>query len=181
MTTALPRPLTAALRNLGHFVHMNAWDQWRARKLSATQRRILEHLATNPERNSVSAIARYLGASVATASDSVAALEDKGLSSREPRPGDARSMAVLLTSAGRECLAELAMLDDPLDTAVRSLSRSEQAVYHELTLKVLEGLRPAETSKKQKGVDAPANRASSKVRARPRREKPHAQDDSVRG
>jgi len=180
MTTALPRPLTAALRNLGHFVHMNAWGQWRSRGLSATQRRILELLAPNPERNSVSAIARELGASVATASDSVAALESKGLVSREPRPSDARSMEVLLTSAGRECLAELAMLDDPLDTAVRSLSRSEQAVYHELTLKLLEGLRPAETSEKRSGVNAPANRASSKASERPGKEKPHAQGDSVR-
>ena len=183
MATPLVRTLTAAVRNLGHRVHMNAWALWRSRGLSATQRRILELLAANPERNTLSAIAEQLGASVATACDSVGALRAKGLISRERHPVDNRAVALQLTSAGQKRLAELALLDDPLETAVCSLSRNEQAIYRELTLKVLEGMRAAEAEaiEKEKRVDWPPNRAGSNPRARPRSENSHAQADSARG
>jgi DNA-binding MarR family transcriptional regulator len=56
--------------------------------------------------NSPAALTRYLGATKGTISQSLIALERKGLVEKSPRSGEARSVALTLTPAGESRLAE---------------------------------------------------------------------------
>lgn len=58
--------------------------------------------------DSPGALTRYLSATKGTISQSLMALERKGLLTKQPRPGEARSVVLALTPAGRESLQ-----DDP--------------------------------------------------------------------
>lgn len=56
--------------------------------------------------NSPIALTRYLGATKGTISQTLIALERKGLIDKKPRPGERRSIMVSLTKGGKDLLAE---------------------------------------------------------------------------
>jgi DNA-binding MarR family transcriptional regulator len=75
--------------------------------LNPAQWEALRYLAiANPFSNTPGAMARYLGTTKGTVSQSVLSLEKKGLVSKQAKPGDQRQTGLMLTEAGRAILAE---------------------------------------------------------------------------
>jgi DNA-binding MarR family transcriptional regulator len=141
LSAPLPLALAAALRRLAQLTHTASWDQWAAQRLTPTQRRILELLGSRHENLTLSAVARELGVTPATASDSVAALEAKGLVRKRRSLLDGRALALMLTTQGRHSVTELAALPDPLQAAFGSLSGSEQETLYRSAMKMLHDLQ----------------------------------------
>ncbi len=140
-TSTLPEALAGALRRLAQLVHTSSWDQWAAQRLTPTQRKILQLLGSRAESLSLSAVARELGVTAATACDSVNALEGKKLVRKQRSTTDARALALVLTEKGQEAAGQLAALPDPLRNAFGVLAKSEQEVLYRLYFKMIRGLQ----------------------------------------
>lgn len=141
LSAPLPLALAAALRRLAQLTHTASWDQWAAQRLTPTQRRILELLGSRHENLTLTAVARELGVTPATASDSVSALEAKGLVRKRRSLADGRALALMLTTEGRNSVTELAALPDPLQAAFGSLSGTEQEMLYRTAMKMLHDLQ----------------------------------------
>ncbi len=155
-SASLPHALGGALRRLAQLAHTSSWDQWAAQRLSPTQRKILQLLGSRSESLSLSAVARELGVTAATACDSVSALESKGLVRKHRNVRDGRALALILTSEGQLSAMELASLPDPLRGAFDALAESEQETLYRLAIKMIRGL--------QEGGALPASRMCVRCR-----------------
>jgi DNA-binding MarR family transcriptional regulator len=137
----LPQALASALRRLANLAHSHSWDQWATQRLTPTQRRILDVVASRRESLTLSALARELGVTPATASDSVGALESKGLVQKRRSSVDGRALALMLTSEGRSSVSALAALPDPLQDAFGVLTEDEQEIFYRSAIKMIRGLQ----------------------------------------
>ena len=137
----LPQALASALRRLVQLAHTSTWDQWAAQRLTPTQCRILELLGARRESLTLSIVARELGVTPATASDSLAALEAKGLVRKRRSHMDGRALAIVLTTEGRRTVETLATLPDPLQAAFATLSEAEQEMLYRSAVKLIRGLQ----------------------------------------
>lgn len=107
-----------------------SWQGAESQGLTPTQGQILALLASKPnEGTRLSAIAKGIATSPATASDAVSALVQKKLVSRERATDDRRAIAVRLTSKGREQAEQVENWPDFLLNAVEAISAEEQAVF----------------------------------------------------
>jgi DNA-binding MarR family transcriptional regulator len=140
-TSTLPQALAGALRRLAQLAHTSSWDQWAVQRLTPTQRKILELLVRRGESLSLSAVARELGVTAATACDSVSALESKGLVRKQRSTTDGRALALVLTDEGQHSATQLAALPDPLWGAFDVLADTEQETLYRLSIKMLRGLQ----------------------------------------
>jgi DNA-binding MarR family transcriptional regulator len=140
-TSTLPQALAGALRRLAQLAHTSSWDQWAVQRLTPTQRKILELLASRGESLSLSAVARELGVTAATACDSVSALETKGLIRKQRSTTDGRALALVLTDEGKTQATQLLSLPDPLWGAFDGLADAEQETLYRLSIKMLRGLQ----------------------------------------
>jgi DNA-binding MarR family transcriptional regulator len=140
-TSTLPQALAGALRRLAQLAHTSSWDQWAVQRLTPTQRKILELLVRRGESLSLSAVARELGVTAATACDSVSALEHKGLVRKQRSTTDGRALALVLTEEGHQSATQLAALPDPLWGAFDALEDTEQETLYRLYLKMIRGLQ----------------------------------------
>jgi len=141
LSLSLPQALASALRRLAHLAHTSSWDQWAVQRLTPTQRRILDVVASRRESLTLSALARELGVTPATASDSVGALESKGLVQKRRSDVDRRALALMLTNEGQSSVSHLASLPDPLQDAFGALTASEQEIFYRSAMKMLRGLQ----------------------------------------
>ncbi|MDB6105905.1 MAG: MarR family transcriptional regulator [Gammaproteobacteria bacterium] len=141
LSLSLPQALASALRRLAHLAHTSSWDQWAAQRLTPTQRRILDVVASRRESLTLSALARELGVTPATASDSVGALESKGLVQKRRSDVDGRALALMLTSEGQSSVTALAALPDPLQDAFGALTAAEQEIFYRSAIKMIRGLQ----------------------------------------
>ena len=141
LSLSLPQALASALRRLAQLAHSSAWDQWAAQRLTPTQRRILDIVASRRESLTLSALARELGVTPATASDSVGALESKGLVRKLRSAVDGRALALVLTNEGQNSVIALAALPDPLRDAFGALTAEEQEIFYRSTMKMIRGLQ----------------------------------------
>jgi len=142
-TSTLPQALAGALRRLAQLAHTSSWDQWAVQRLTPTQRKILQLLGSRDESLSLSAVARELGVTAATACDSVSALENKKLVCKQRSTTDGRALALLLTEEGQQAAKQLAALPDPLWGAFDALATNEQETLYRLSIKMLHGLQEA--------------------------------------
>jgi DNA-binding MarR family transcriptional regulator len=140
-TTTLPQALAGALRRLAQLAHTSSWDQWAVQRLTPTQRKILQLLGSRDESLSLSAVARELGVTAATACDSVSALENKKLVCKQRSTRDGRALALVLTEEGQQAAKQLAALPDPLWGAFDALATNEQETLYRLSIKMLRGLQ----------------------------------------
>ncbi len=140
-TSNLPVALAGALRRLAQLAHTTSWNQWAAQRLTPTQRKILELLARHGENLSLSAVARELGVTAATACDSVGTLQSKGLVSKQRNAKDGRALALALTDEGQRSVIALASLPDPLCSAFDVLTDSEMEQLYRMAIKMLHGLQ----------------------------------------
>lgn len=95
--------------------------------LYPTQLQILDQAAASEGGTTPTEVALAQGVSLATISDSLAALEAKGLITRERSARDARRVVVRLTARGRRLTRKHTGADDPLMEVIRSLSADEQS------------------------------------------------------
>lgn len=103
MTDADPGTLRALIERLGRLV---AAEQWSA-DLNPPQAAALGYLArANRFSRAPSQVADYLGATRGTVSQTLIALQRKGLVAAEPSRADRRSLSYSVTAAGRALLAE---------------------------------------------------------------------------
>jgi DNA-binding MarR family transcriptional regulator len=120
----LAERVTTGLAKVGIALKQQAWAEAGGRGLTPTQGQALALLRANPGGLRMGALARQLGVTQPTASDSVAALQRKGLVAKAPLAGDGRAVVVRLTPAGvREAAAAAAWPDFLLDlvTMIRTL------------------------------------------------------------
>lgn len=107
--------------------------------LSATQAQIL--VALMEKTRGVSELASHVGVGVATVSESVTALEAKGLVVRSEHPSDGRSVIVETTPAGDARIAEIAGWPDFLVEAIDHLSPEQQRVMLGATVELIRSLQ----------------------------------------
>jgi len=125
----LDKRVTIGLAKIGIALKQQAWAEAGGRGLTPTQGQVLALLRANPDGLRLGALAEQLGVTAATTSDSVAALQRKGLVTKEPMAGDARGVIVLLTPTGTREAAAAAAWPDFLLEAVGELSTVEQAAF----------------------------------------------------
>src|SRR4029453_2450965 len=135
VTDALPpdepldKRLTTGLAKVGIALKQQAWAEAGGRGLTPTQGQALALLRATPGGLRMGALARQLGVTQPTGSDSVAALQRKGLVAKAPLAGDGRAVVVRLTPAGVREAAAAAAWPDFLLEAVDELSDAEQAAF----------------------------------------------------
>ena len=125
----LAERVTTGLAKVGIALKQQAWAEAGGRGLTPTQGQALALLRANPGGLRMGALARQLGVTQPTASDSVAALARKGLVAKAPLAGDGRAVVVRLTPAGVREAAAAAAWPDFLLEAVGELSDAEQAAF----------------------------------------------------
>lgn len=107
-----------------------------ALSLSAIQSLVLDRLArVGPAQ--VGELASQLSVTAPTISDSVAALERKGLTSRRAVAGDARRIEIHLTPRGRKIASSQAEWPEVFRVAVAELGPDEKALVLRLLLRVI--------------------------------------------
>jgi DNA-binding MarR family transcriptional regulator len=125
----LAQRVTTGLAKVGIALKQQAWAEAGGRGLTPTQGQALALLRANPAGLRLGALARQLGVTQPTASDSVAALHRKGLVAKVPLAGDGRAVVVRLTPSGIREAAAAAAWPDFLLEAVGELSAAEQAAF----------------------------------------------------
>jgi len=138
--TSLPQALASSLRRLAHAIHTIYWAQRSTSRLSPTQRKILGLLSSRREGLGVVDVAREIGITAATASDSVRALTSKELVSRQRSTNDRRGVTITLTETGKQLLKQLDQLPDPLLITCNALPTTEQAALYRVAIKMIRGL-----------------------------------------
>lgn len=145
MTTFPRTPLPDRLQEgLERLASLNRVEQWRtasAQGLNPTQLMLL-HLLSRPglEDLRVQDIARELGLSQPTVTDSLTALARKGLVARQSDTQDRRAVRNRLTEQGRETLASLRGDLALTGKALSGLSSEEQADLLQLLIKMIRTL-----------------------------------------
>ena len=125
----LAERVTTGLAKVGIALKQQAWAEAGGRGLTPTQGQALALLRANPDGLRLGALAGQLGVTQPTASDSVAALQRKGLVVKAPVAGDGRAVAVRLTPAGASEAAAAGAWPDFLLETVDELSAAEQAAF----------------------------------------------------
>lgn len=131
--------VAAAIERLGQLSRLLLWEASRnarePRSLSPVQIQILVFLSGHaPELCRVGALARELMVTPATVSDSVSALERKGLVAKSPAADDRRSTVLELTATGRAAAASLSAWAAPLEEAVVEMEDAGELLAQLLAL-----------------------------------------------
>lgn len=104
--TELPIRIVDGLERIAAVMRSAEWQNAHAAGVNPAQFAILKALAGRRAGLSVKALAAQLGVSQPSATDSILALERKGLVDKHPDPADRRVVRVLCTPSGRALLAE---------------------------------------------------------------------------
>jgi DNA-binding MarR family transcriptional regulator len=135
----LTAQLAAGLAKVGLVLRHHAWERSGGRGLNPTQSQILAALREGP--SGVGEIADRLGVTRATVSDSVAALERKGLVRKRESSKDARRVVLTLTPRGRRESKLIAVGPETLHDAAASLTPEEQGVFIRALVKLIRALQ----------------------------------------
>tara|TARA_R110002072_G_scaffold121359_1_gene255097 strand:+ start:1455 stop:2099 length:645 start_codon:yes stop_codon:yes gene_type:complete len=114
------------LARIGDALRSQAWQKASAAGLTPTQARALAQIRAAGDGLALSDLARGLGVSAPTASETVKALVAKKLVRKTQKP-DRRSFALMLTEAGQEQAAGADAWPEFLEHAISSLADSDQA------------------------------------------------------
>jgi DNA-binding MarR family transcriptional regulator len=133
--------IATGLHKIGLVLRHAAWGEHASTGLTPTQAQLLALLAARPEGCTLSALAAELGVSAPTASDSLGAVERKGLVEKRRAAGNARALAVRLTPAGRRLARKLALWPDFLLTVIDELDPGERCVFQRALVKMIRSLQ----------------------------------------
>ncbi|MCB1378977.1 MAG: MarR family transcriptional regulator [Alphaproteobacteria bacterium] len=125
---SLPRRIREGLDRLSLVLRSEHWAAAGALGLSPTQLQVLWILAGRDSPLPVKDIARHLGVTQPTATDSIRALADKMLVGRSTSTKDARSTLVTLTEAGRQTLKAAGAGLSLTEAAVAALDQKQQEI-----------------------------------------------------
>lgn len=140
-TEPLPQRLASGLGQLAAALRSAQWADAETLELTATQLRLLALLDGHGAAMRLSDLAARQGISRPTASDSVAALERKGLVARQPDARDARATLLSLTPAGAAIATRAGLGAAPLLAAAAALPSADQAQLLRLVIKLIRGLQ----------------------------------------
>lgn len=134
-----------ALSKIGLALRSQAWKGAAPRGLNPTQAQVLVTLARDGSAGlRLSDIAERLGVSPPTVSDSVSALERKGLVVKRAAAADRRALAITLTAEGRREAREAAVWPDLMLGSVDVLDDGERAVLLRALVKMIRELQAQE-------------------------------------
>jgi len=122
----LPARILEGLERIATAMRADDWTGARAAGVNPTQFAILAALEGRPAGLGVKALALWLGVSQPTATDSILALERKGLVDKRPDPGDGRSVRIVITQAGRAVTAAGADAPRAVEQAAATLAETDQ-------------------------------------------------------
>jgi DNA-binding MarR family transcriptional regulator len=134
--------IAAGLAQLASFLRMSGWRDAAPLGLTPTQGACLSLLESRGP-NRVTALARLLGVTQATASDVIAALERKQFVIRQADPADGRAIQVRLTRQGRALARQMSTPPAPLAKAVGALDDEESAGMRRALSKIILELQEA--------------------------------------
>lgn len=139
--TEQTRQITTALQRLAMFWRASQWQAAKGVGLNPTQSETLTRVATRPER--AVDLAAALGITQASLSDSVAALDRKGLVRRGPDPEDGRARRIEATAEGHALARRMPEAPAALVAAIAGLDAAERGgLLRALTL-VIRSLQEA--------------------------------------
>lgn len=130
------------LSRIGTVLRSQAWEGAAGTGIHPTQAQVLVFLArSRPPGLRLSELADRLAVTRPTASESVTALERKGLLERQADPQDGRAVRITLTAAGRKAAAGLAEWPDLLLEVVADLDQGEKGALLRVLMKLIRGLQ----------------------------------------
>lgn len=131
--TLIAKQITTAFQRLAMFWRASQWQVARDFGLNPTQSEVLMRVAVRPER--AADLAAALGITQASLSDSVTALDRKGLVRRRPDPDDGRARLIEVTGAGTALAAKMPNAPAALEQAIVGLTEDERGgLLRSLTL-----------------------------------------------
>ena len=123
--TSIDNRISEGLTRIAIAMRSDEWSKAEKAGLKPTQLAILELLAGRDSAR-VKEIAAHLGVSQPTATDSIAALERKGLVAKASAHGDKRATAIRITAEGKAAFGSVSPIETAAMEAARSLSPGEQ-------------------------------------------------------
>lgn len=139
--TASTDRIATGLHKIGLVLRHAAWNELPRTGLSPTQAHLLVLLAARSGGRTLSELAAEIGVTAATASDSVSALERKGLVEKRRASGDARALAVWPSPAAQRLARTLALWPDFLLAAIDELDAREREVFLRALVKLIRSLQ----------------------------------------
>jgi DNA-binding MarR family transcriptional regulator len=140
-STPLPQRIAVGLSKVGLSLKFQAWQAAGARGLSPTQGQVLAQLLSSRSGLRPSVLAERLAVTAPTVTDSVKALEAKGLVERRSDAADARVSLVVLTPKGRAEAKASASWPDFLASAVEVMAPAEQEAFFRGLVKMIATLQ----------------------------------------
>lgn len=137
----LEQKILTGLSKIGVALRELAWKRAVAFDLNPTQTQILTLLLEQGITLSASDISTRLGVTRASASDSISAVEAKGLIRKQSSPTDGRSVAIQLTAKGQRVARELAVWPEDVTQIFFGMSEHERGVFLNLLSKTIAGLQ----------------------------------------
>jgi len=137
---ALARGLIEGLERIAAALRADHWRALETSPLNPTQAQILSFLARRTDAR-VGAVAAHLGASQPTATDSIAALEKKGLVQRRPDTQDRRATIVATTGRGLALSKQIDAQGGATGRAMQALSAREQTQLLGLMIRLIRNLQ----------------------------------------
>jgi DNA-binding MarR family transcriptional regulator len=140
--TSAEERVLVGLSRIGTVLRSQAWEGSAGTGIHPTQAQVLVFLSrSRPPGLRLSELADRLAVTRSTASESVTALERKGLLERRADPEDGRAVRITLTAAGRKASAGLAEWPDLLLEVVDDLDPAEKGALLRVLLKLIRGLQ----------------------------------------
>lgn len=139
-TESLVLRIAEALHKIGLAAKQQTWLASASEGVSATQGQILALLVSQGAVSS-SQLARKLGVSLPTVSDSVRALVEKGFVVKNPGKGTPRGTSVTLTASGRGLGKRARAWPEFMAEAATELSPVEQAAFYSGVVKMIRNLQ----------------------------------------
>ncbi len=140
--TSAEERVLVGLSRIGTVLRSQAWEGAADTGIHPTQAQFLIFLArSRSEGMRLTELADRLAVNRSTASESVSALERKGLVERERDPEDGRAVRHRLTPAGKEAAVALAEWPDLLLEVVEDLEPEEKGALLRLLLKLVRALQ----------------------------------------
>jgi DNA-binding MarR family transcriptional regulator len=138
ITEPLDRRLADGLTRLAAVARQLDWQAAATAGLSPTQADILRFVANRPEGTRLTAAAAHAGVRKATASDAVAALENKALVRKYADASDSRAVALKATPSGNRVAQSWPRSFAPV---VAGLTQTEQEILFGLVVKMIRQLQ----------------------------------------
>jgi DNA-binding MarR family transcriptional regulator len=128
------------LEKIGMALKSQSWHDAGQQGLTPTQGKILTLLA-NTEGVGLSEVAKNLGVTAATTSETIASLVDKGLVQKTRSPADGRAIEITLTNPGQQAASQTATWSNFLLTSMDELSTEEKVIFLRGLIKIIKKLQ----------------------------------------